>query len=817
MPIIELTPHQLRLTIDPDLLGFTNTSELVGQPLSWIGQERAEKAAYFGLEMEQPDYNLFVLGEVGSGRSSLLRQAMAKVASNKPVPPDLCYLHHFGVPERPLALHLPAGEGRLLRQKLTQLAKYLQTEIPRCLEEPALKAESKRIEKNFKLEGAKAFAELDAFAEKHHFAIQREAGRMVFTLMDKSGKILTEPQVLALPKERRAEIEEVEQALQAEIARYFEKIRPLERIKDEALITLQRNKVKLLLEGELKAIRSMLKLSAEDRSKFDRYLGKMEEDILENVALFKFSDTDEEKRKEEIKSLLVRYQINLVVDNHDLKGAPVIIEESPSIRSLFGSIEYQSVEGVLETDFTRIRAGSLLKAHGGFLMLHLDDVLVDSLLWEKLCRLLRSHLLQIEEPGTTLTQIPAVSLEPEAVRIQVKIILIGSREQYYILQEENPELARRFRIKVDFADSFIASAQSRLASSIFVAHACHEAGLPHFTAAAVARLLEDCHRAANDQSRQSAIFSRTETLVLESAAQCKAHTGCLVDVADVENALQARIHRHNYPDQCLQESIADGDVSIVIEGKKVGQINGLTQIDLGDHCFGAPVRITAHTFAGENGGVLNIEREVGLSGPIHDKGMFILQSYLAALFAHIAPLALSASIVFEQEYNGIEGDSASCAEWYALLSALSGVPLKQGIAVTGAINQYGEILPVGGLNEKIEGFFNVCEKAGLDGTHGVLIPHRNRRHLMLSYHVIEAVTQGLFHIYTAEHVSEGIELLTDFPAGFAPEADLNEVIHYPYDSVLGYAQKVLRAYRIACQLTQHTKAERRRFFGSAER
>lgn len=815
MPIIELAPHELRLTIEPASLGFADTSELMGQPLSWIGQERAEKAAYFGLEMEQPDYNLFVLGEVGSGRSSLLRQAMSKVASHKPVPSDLCYLYHFDAPEKPLALRLPAGQGRLLRQKLAQLAKYLQTEISRCLDRSDFKAESKQIEKNFKLEEAKAFMELDTFAEKYHFAIQREAGRMVFTLLDESGKVLTESETLALPKERRSEIEQAEEALQVEIARYFEKVRPLERAKDEALIALQRNKIKLLLESQIKPIRNALKLSVEDEGKFSRYLEKMEEDILDNLPLFRISDSDEDKRKEDVRSLLVRYQVNLAVDNHDLKSAPVIIEESPSLRSLFGSIEYQSVEGVLVTDFTRIHAGSLLRAHGGFLMLHLDDLLVDSLVWEKLCRLLRSNLLQIEEPGTALSPVMTVSVEPEAVRIQVKIILIGSREQYYILQEENPELARRFRVKVDFADSFISNEQSRRASSIFVAHACHESALPHFTAAAVARLLEDCHRAANDQSRQSAIFSRTETLVLESAAQCKAQTGCLVDVTDVETALQARIQRHNYPDQCLQESIADGDVSIVITGKKVGQINGLTQIDLGDHCFGAPVRITAHTFAGEDG-VLNIEREVGLSGPIHDKGMFILQNYLSALFAHIAPLAFNASIVFEQEYNGIEGDSASCAELYALLSALSDIPLKQGIAVTGAINQYGEILPVGGLNEKIEGYFNVCETAGLDGTHGVLIPHRNRRHLMLSHDVIKAVSQGLFHIYTAQHMSEGIELLTDFPAGITAEANLNEVIHHPHDSVLGYAQKALRAYRHACQLSQHPKTERRRF-GYAER
>lgn len=815
MPIAELNPHELRLTIDPDSLGFADTSELIDQPLSWIGQERAEKAAYFGLEMEQPDYNLFVLGEVGSGRSSLLKQAMFKIASNKPVPPDICYLYHFDEPERPRALRLPAGQGRLLRQKLAQLIKYLQSEIPRSLDSVDFKADSERIEKQFKLEEAKAFAELDAFAEKHHFAIQREAGRMVFTLLDQSGKILTETEALTLPKERRSEIDQAEQALQAEIARYFEMMRPLERAKDDALVTLQRNKITLLIESELQAIRTALALSGEDEVKFCHYLEKIEEDILDNLILFKLADSEDDKHKDELKALLYRYQINLVVDNHDLQGRPVVIEESPSLRSLFGSIEYQSVEGVLVTDFMRIRAGSLLKAQGGFLMLHLNDLLVDALVWEKLCRFLRSNILQIEEPSAASTQMMAASLEPEGVRIRVKIILIGSREQYYILQEENPELARRFRVKVDFADSFLSCDQSRHASSIFVAHACQEAALPHFTAAAVARLLEDCHRLANDQSRQSAVFSRTETLVLESAAQCKVHTGCLVDVADVEIALQARIQRHNYPDQCLQESIADGDVSIVIEGERIGQINGLTQIDLGDYCFGAPVRITAHTFAGEDG-VLNIEREVGLSGPIHDKGVFILQNYLAALFAPIAPLALNASIVFEQEYSGIEGDSASCAELYVLLSALSGVPLKQGIAVTGAINQYGEILPVGGINEKIEGFFNICKTTGLDGTHGVLIPYRNRRHLMLSHDVIKAVSQGLFHIYAAEHMSEGIELLTDFSAGITANADLNEIIHYPQDSVLGYAQKVLRAYRLACQHSQHPKSERKRF-GLSER
>jgi len=384
-------------------------------------------------------------------------------------------------------------------------------------------------------------------------------------------------------------------------------------------------------------------------------------------------------------------------------------------------------------------------------------------------------------------------------------VLIGSREQYYELQEAAPEIARHFRAKVDFAESFVTSADTHRASSIFVAHACREHGLPHFSAAAVARLLEESHREAGDQTRESAIFARTEALVMESAAICRTRGPGLVAAADVEAALQAHTARHNYPEQRLREEIANGDVLIELCGDRVGQVNGLTQIDLGDYRFGLPVRLSAHTYAGEDG-LLNIEREVELSGPIHDKGVFILQNYLAALFAHLAPLSLNASIVFEQQYHGVEGDSASCAELYALLSALSGLPLKQGIAVTGAVNQHGEVLPVGGINEKIEGWFHVCETAGLDGSQGVLIPRRNRRHLMLAPQLVDAVARGRFHIHTADHVTEGIELLTGLATG-----ELNGAGHYPHGSVLGHAQDALLAFRRACQQQEHPRPPRRHF------
>ena len=802
MPIAALSPADLRLTLDPAALGFADTSELLGEPLPWIGQARAEAAARFGLGMDQPNYNLFVLGEVGSGRSSLLKQAMHEVAAGKRVPPDLCYLHNFDAPERPLSLRLPAGEGRLLRQLLVQAVKTLQDEIPQRLNGQDYKVESERIEKAWKDNVARYYAELTAFAEARSFSLHREEGRMVFTLVGKKGQALTEDEVLALPKARRTEVEQAEQELRAEITRYIEKTQPLERAMNEALAALRRLTVKPLIERELQAIRAGLKKQIKDAAKLNAWLDALEQDIFDNLELFSGGEDDAD-RLEALNSVLARYRVNLVVDNGGLDGAPVIVEDNPLFRALFGSIEYQSENDVLVTDFSRIRAGSLLQAHGGFLMLHLRDVLADPLVWEQLRRFLRSGRLQIEEPGVSFSPIAAVSLVPEAVDVEVKLVLIGSREQYYELQEAAPEFARHFRAKVDFADSFVATADSRRASAIFVAHTCREFGLPHFSAAAVARLIEESHREAGDQARESAIFARAEALVVESAATCRARGPGLVSVADVETALAAHTARHDYPEQRLREEIAEGDVLIALAGERLGQLNGLTQIDLGDYRFGLPVRLSAHTYAGEDG-LLNIEREVELSGPIHDKGVFILENYLAALFAHLAPLSLNASIVFEQQYHEVEGDSASCAELYALLSALSGLPLKQGVAVTGALNQHGEVLPVGGINEKIEGWFRVCEAAGLDGSQGVLIPARNRRHLMLAPRLVEAVGAGRFHIHVADHVTEGIALLTGVAAG-----GLDAAGRYPRGSVLGRAQDALLAFRRACR--EHPRGPRRHF------
>ena len=802
MPIAQVPPAELRLAVDARALGFADTSELLGQPLPWIGQERAEQAARFGLQMDAPDYNLFVLGEVGSGRTTLLAQMMREVAGGRPVPPDLCYLHNFDAPEHPRALRMPPGQGRQLRSLMQQLVKTLQAEIPKQLGGGDFRAESERLQKTYKAEDVRAFAELDAYAEARSFAVIRDEGHLVLTLRDEKGEPMTEGKLLALPKEKRAETDRLEEELRGEITRYLEKTRALERVLNEGLAALRRQVIKPLLEHELQEIRNELRKQIKDTVKLGSYLDQVAHDVLENLELFQPGDNDEDGvRVEALANVLMRYSVNVVVDNHGREGAPVIVEDNPLFRTLFGSIEYQNENDVLVTDYSRIRAGSLLRAHGGFIMLHLRDLLADEPVWEKLRRFLRSGRLQIEEPGMLYAPIAAVSLQPEPVDVDVKIILVGSVEEYYAVQEGDPEFARRFRCKVDFAESFTASAETRRATAIFVAHTCRKLGLPHFSAAAVAALLEEAHREAEDQARQSAIFAHSEALVMEAAAMARARGAALVESADVLAARRSRIHRHDYPEQRLQETITDGERLLDVDGEKVAQVNGLTMVDLGDYRFGFPVRVTARTHAGDEG-LLNIEREVELSGPIHDKGVLILNSYLAALFAHIAPLALNAAVVFEQEYSGVEGDSASCAEFYALLSSLSGLPLRQGIAVTGAVNQHGEMLPVGGINEKIEGYFRSCELMGLTGRQGVLIPRRNRRHLMLERRVVEAVAQGRFQIWTADSAGEGMELLCGQRFGELGAGG------YPAETVLGRAQKTLQDYRKACQASG-AKPERR--------
>ncbi len=711
-----LTPQELTLKISVQDLGFADTSQLLGKPKQsgsakgWIGQASAEKATKFGLSLQQPGFNLLVLGEPGCGRTSLLLGTMQEIAAQRPAASDLVFLYNFDVPEKPLALHLKAGEGAVLRTALDHYVRQLAKALPALISETVTPAQAE-------------------------------------------GKAESTTEKIISPPARAA-------------ATLF---------LNEQIATLH-------------------KLASPDIPVFTRYLEALKRDVLENLEVFQFSSSESE---DALEGLLSRYRANLLVDNRDAQGAPVIYEDDPTFQSLFGGMESSPDHAGNTADFMRLRAGNLLRANGGMLMLHLRDIVSDQhngpQILEKLHRFLRNGRVQIEEPGGSSGHGSASYLVPEALPVQVKVILIATPEEYYAIQDEASELASFFRIKVDFVESFAAHSESYNTVAAFVAERCAHFQLKHFTAKAVARLLHAMQRWVDDQTRISANFAELQGLMLECAAVANSRETELIELQDVEDAIAAQRARHEYIEQQMREAIVEGDLLIRVQGREIGQINGLTHIDLGDASFGSPVRISARCYAGDEG-IVNISREVEMSGPNHDKGIFILQSWLSASFACLTPLCLTASLVFEQEYHGVEGDSASCAELYALLSALSGLPLPQGIAVTGALNQHGEVMPIGGINEKIEGYFRVCKQVGLDGTQGVVIPSRNKQHLMLDEEIVTAVAQGQFHIYVISHVLEGIEHLTGMPAGTA-DAEGN----YRAETVMGRIQRTLELFHSACE------------------
>jgi len=731
-----LKAYQLNLPLQAIDLGFANTSILnLDSFPKWIGQTDAEQATNFGLSIFQPGFNILVLGESGSGRKSLTLHAIQVASANRPKPHDLVLLYHFETPEKPLALYLNAGHGVRLRVEMDAFIRQMIKFIPALIAQTAAKEDAK-------------------------------------------------PEKTA---NKDAESKETDSITSVEL-------KLAEHLKHalEAFFTEQFARLIMVVKGDASAF------AITELLKFDLYLAALMRDVCENIEIFNQGSSAENDGL--LEGFLGRFRVNVMVDNaaylaNANLGSPVIFDEDPSFSSLFGGLE--SADSSSNTaDFMRLRAGNLLKAHGGTLMLYLRDINADQQsgvqILEKLHRFLRNGTIQIEEASGTPGQSAGTHFAPEALAANVKLVLIATREEYYALQDELPEFARYFQVKVDFVESMHANEASYSVIAGLVAKFCRQHVLKPFTADAIVKLIRFMQRTIDDQMRIGTRFSLLEKLVLESAVMAIIASAEFVSAIHVQSALDARRKRHNSPERQLRESMIDGEVMINVTGEQVGQINGLTHIDLGDMSFGSPVRISARCYAGAEG-VINIDREVAMTGPNHDKGLMILRSWLSASFSSLTPLSLTASLVFEQEYYGVEGDSASCAELYALLSALSGVPIKQGLAVTGAMNQHGEVMAIGGLNEKIEGYFRICKAIGLDGKQGVLIPSRNLAHLLLEDEVIEAVKADKFNIYPVSNVLEAIELLTDVPAG-TWSGD-----RYADNSVLGRAQQHLETFRMALQ------------------
>jgi predicted ATP-dependent protease len=522
--------------------------------------------------------------------------------------------------------------------------------------------------------------------------------------------------------------------------------------------------LQIFIEGQLATVKASLNLIGADKIPV-HYFNALQQDILDTLEAWQPNlgaegETNLEALMNE--SFFGRYRTNLLVEHHTGQHAPVLYDNDPSLQSLFGGIESAS-EASNIPDFMRLRAGNLLRADAGTLLLHLRDILADeqngSHILEKLHRFLRNGALQIEDLTSSSSQGSSLINAQAAIPVSVKIVLIATREDYYELLGITPDFFDYFPIKIEFADQVKANAEHYAAYASFIAYKCQQHHCRHFTAEAVAGLLQAMHRLIEDQTRLSTKFGVLEKLLLESSVAAEQRGATLVAIEDVKSAIQRKYARHSYIESHMRDSIVDKELIISVHGESIGQINGLTHIDLSEASFGSPVRISANCYAGSRG-VLTIDREVSMSGPTHDKGVMILQSWLHSNFAQLNPLNMTASLVFEQEYSGVDGDSASCAELFALLSSLAQLPIRQGVAVTGALNQHGEVLPVGGLNEKIEGYFRVCKEIGLDGKQGVLIPERNMRHLMLSDEVIHAVSNGQFHVTTMNNVADGIQHLT---------------------------------------------------------
>jgi predicted ATP-dependent protease len=801
MTVAELSPSDLCLSVSPAQLGFEDTSELLGLPSPWFGQERAETAARFGLQIRQPGYNLLVLGAVDTDTTRMLTRLMLEQAALRPVPPDLCFLNNFEQTGQALALRVPAGLGRQLHQGMAAWAQAIQEAVPQRFLEADFLLARKELEQAFKAQTEVAYAALTAYAQVHHFAVVRDQGHMVFTLKDAHGEPVTASKALLLSAAERTALNAAEEALRGEMDQYLECAHSTERAMAQALAALRQRFLRPVLAHGLAQLRQALNLPPDTDARLAAYMALALQCVLEKHRLLMPGD-EEATRRAELALLLSWLKVNVVVDHQATKGAPVVVEDNPVFNNLFGSIALAADGGGQEIDFLNLRAGSLLRAHGGFLMLHLQDLLADAPVWERLRRLLRSGRLQLEQPGFSSNARVQAHAWSEAVDVDIKLVLIASDQAFDAVQEIVPDWAGHFACKVELAESFKATPQNAQAMAVEVAHICQRLGLLHCTAGAVARVMEDSHRAVGDQTRQSARTGLLRALLVESHALAQMRGAERVEAQDVLVARQHQRARRDGLEARVQDSIASGERLLVVRGERVAQVNGLTVMDLGDHSFGVPVRVTARAFAGDEG-LLNIEREVDMSGPIHDKGVLILHSYLSGLFAHIAPLSMNAAVVFEQEYGGVEGDSASCAELYALLSSLSGLPLRQGIAVTGAVNQQGDLLPVGSINEKIEGYFRSCELLGLDGQQGVLIPARNRRHLMLAPQVVQAVARGQFHIHVADQVGEGMSLLTGVPYGLWGPGG------YAVGSVLARVQTTLQRFRHACELLASHRSKRR--------
>jgi lon-related putative ATP-dependent protease len=758
-----LGPDDLRRRLDPATLPFETTEEV--EPLTGtVGQPRALDAIELGLDIEARGYNLFVSGAPGSGRTGTLRDYVERLALTRDAPDDWVYVHNFAAPDQPNAIRVPAGQGAELAGDMDELLRATQQEIPRAFESEDYERRRRAIVVDTSEKRDELTEELKDFAKEREFGMEMTPAGIV-TMPFVEGRPLSPSDYEGLPADERQKIDRRTAEVQEQVSQVLRRLRLLEKEGADRIRQLDRDVAQFLVGPLFHDLRERYA----DLDEVLAYLTDVEQDMPSHLSDFRPGQDEMPAflagmQTAERHEHLSRYRVNLLIGNGAAEGAPVVIERNPSFYNLLGRIDFRATFGTMVTDFHQIKAGALARANGGFLVLQAIDVLRNPFAWDALKRALLSREIRIENLGEQISIVPTASLRPEPIQLDLKVILVGSPLLYEILYAQDEDFRELFKVKVDFAPEMDWTDEHVQSYAALISRQVRENALLHFDRSGVARVVEHGARLRDDRRKLSARLIEIADVVTEASYWAQKTGRTLVASGDVDEAIARRQHRSNRIEERVRELIAEGTIRIDTDGSQIGQINGLAVIALGDHLFGKPSRVSARVSLGR-GSVLSIERETELSGPIHSKGFLTLSGYLAATYAQNAPLALAATITFEQAYEGVEGDSASSTELYALLSALSGLPLRQSIAVTGSIDQHGNVQAVGGVTTKVEGFFDVCLARGLTGEHGVMLPATNVGNLMLREDVIEAVRDGRFRVWAIRTVDEGIELLTGLPAG----------------------------------------------------
>lgn len=758
----ELNYKNLKISCDPSIFKFKTTEELDNIETG-IGQERGIKALEFGLNVDINGYNLYLEGPAGVGKTMYTKHYLDKISKKQKTPCDWCYIYNFENPNEPIALPLHAGQGKEFKEQMEVFIKDIKNDLKNTFNNEDFEKEKALISQTYEEKREALMVKLNKKSEKYGFQV-KSAQNGIYMMPIINGKAIEQEEFEKLDDETKQNFEDNSSIVQEQILQVISEIKNIEQESQKKLSEWQSNVALLTINAHINYIRSKFKRN----KKISTFLENIKKDILKNIDYFLAEPQNETQQmpgpRPEPPKPWENYRVNLFIDNSAQEGAPVIMDSNYSYHNIFGKLEYENYYGSLKTDYTMLKPGLLHKANGGYIIFQAHDLIENAVCYEGLKKALRQKQLLIENTADPRSPMVMVSLKPEPIPLDLKVIIVGDEQIYQTLLAVDYDFRKLFKIKVEFEDSSDNTEENMNKLARFIHGFCEQEQLPHLDPSAVAKIMEYSSRLADNQDKLSTRFNDLAQIIGEAATWAKMKKSKIVTAEFVDMALSERANRIKKYDSMYTEMIKENTLLIDTTGAKVGQINGLTIMNIGDYMFGKPVKITATTYTGKNG-VINIEREVDLSGSTHSKGVYILSGYLGEKFAQDIPLSLTASICFEQLYNGVDGDSASSTELYAILSSLSGVPINQSFAVTGSVNQKGEIQPIGGVNEKIEGFFQICKMRGLDGTHSVMIPIQNQKNLNLSNEVVDAVKNGLFHIYAISTIDEGIELLTGVPAG----------------------------------------------------